>query len=428
MEGLVDFSDAYVRRVVDEELDNVLSQLPAVLIDGPKGVGKTATASQRHSTLYQLDDRAQREVIAADPNRIIGDAPPILIDEWHLHPDIWSTVKRAVDQDRSPGRFILTGSTPPSNTKLHSGAGRISTVRMRPLSLQERIVAPSTVSLLKLLEDPDCEITGETDFTLDGYVDEILAGGLPGLRALKPKTLSRELDAYLARLVEHDFPENGLRIKKPGAVTAWMRGYAAATATTTKWSKIQTAAEAAGSPTTSTTAMSYVELLNQLRILDSVPSWSHTNNHFKRLVGAEKHHLADPVFAARLLGLTRRHLLQGKASVSVPRDGTFLGALFESLTALSVRVAAQACDANVFHLRTRAGEHEVDFIVESDEGIVGIEVKLSTTVNDDSVKHLNWLKEKLGDDCINRVIITTGNTAYRRTDGVAVVPLALLGE
>ena len=149
------------RRVVDDELDETLNHLPAVLIDGPKAVGKTATAEQRHVTRYQLDDAAQLQIIQAAPDRIMDDSRPVLIDEWHLHPDVWSTVKRAVDADRTPGQFILAGSAPSPEMGLHSGAARISTVRMRPLSLAERLTAPTTVSLAALLDNADYGITGE---------------------------------------------------------------------------------------------------------------------------------------------------------------------------------------------------------------------------------------------------------------------------
>jgi len=428
MADVVDFTRGYVRRIVDDELDTTLGHLPAILIDGPKAVGKTASAEQRHGTRYQLDDAAQLQIIQADTARIANDTVPVLIDEWHLHPDVWSTVKRAVDSDRSPGRFILTGSAPSPEMGLHSGAARISTVRMRPLSLAERLTQPTTVSLGRLLLETDYELHGSTDVTLDDYVDEILRGGFPGLRNLPPHLIDQALDQYVDRVVTHDFEENGLRVRRPEAVKAWMRGYAAATATTAGWDKIRDSTVASGGPKTRKGTLTYIELLKQLRILDSIPAWTPTNSHFKRHTGAEKHHLADPSLAARLLRLTRRHLLTGKQpEIPVPRDGAILGNLFESLTALTIRVAAQAANASVSHLRTQGGAHEVDFIIESDHGIVGVEVKLAATIDDNDVKHLLWLKDKLGDDCINLAIVTTGTTAYRRADGIAVIPLALLG-
>ncbi|MGI3783667.1 MAG: DUF4143 domain-containing protein, partial [Janthinobacterium lividum] len=146
-----------------------------------------------------------------------------------------------------------------------------------------------------------------------------------------------------------------------------------------------------------------------------------------RLNGASKHHLADPALAARLLGLTAQSLLGGDPSSS-PRDRSMLGPLFESLVTLSVRVFAQAAEGRVSHLRTYAGRHEVDLIVTGESGrVLAIEVKLSATPSDSDTQHLHWLRSEIGDDLIDAVVVTAGPYAYRRADGIAVVPAALLG-
>ena len=176
-------------------------------------------------------------------------------------------------------------------------------------------------------------------------------------------------------------------------------------------------------------------MLEQLWIVDPVPGWVPSRNHLLRLTQSPKHHLADPALAARLLGVDAGAILSVTANVTndstaalLPRDGMLLGQLFESLVTLSVRVYAQNAEARVRHLRTREGREEIDLIVErADHRIIGIEVKLSTAVNDSDVRHLLWLREKLGNDVLDLMIVTTGDTAYRRPDGVAVVPAALLG-
>ena len=176
-----------------------------------------------------------------------------------------------------------------------------------------------------------------------------------------------------------------------------------------------------------TTTQPYVELLTALRILDPLPAWIPSNNHLNALTGTPKHHLADPALAARLVRAGATRLLTGASpSASIARDGTFLGALFESLAAQSIRTLAQSCDARVSHLRTKGGRHEIDFIVETDDGVVAFEVKMSAAVNDAHVSHLHWLRNELGDDCIDMIVLNTGPEAYRRSDGVAVVPLAML--
>lgn len=257
-----------------------------------------------------------------------------------------------------------------------------------------------------------------------------MAGGFPGLRHLSGRPLHTQLDGYLDRIVDHDMPEAGFTVRRPAAVRAWLRAYAAATATTTTWEKIR---DTAGADSTSTpardTTIAYTELLTNLRILDPLEAWRPGTGHFKRLGEAPKHHLADPALAVRLLGRTRDHLLTGRdgAAEAIPRDGTLLGSLFESLASLSVRTFAQATGGRAYHLREKDGRHEVDFIVERGAGILGLEVKLSGTVGDKDVRHLLWLRDEVGEDLCDLVVLTTGPEAYRRPDGVAVVPLALLG-
>jgi len=181
-------------------------------------------------------------------------------------------------------------------------------------------------------------------------------------------------------------------------------------------------------PSVSTT-LPWRDILTRLWLLDPVRAWLPTNNKLTELAAADKHHLADPALTARLLNATARTLVSGgDVSPSIPRDGTFLGALFESLVALNLRVYAQAGEAEVRHLRTQRGEHEVDFILAGDDGgVVGIEVKLSATVRDEDLKHLKWLRKRIGDQLLDAVLVNTGNDAYRRPDGIAVIPAALLG-
>lgn len=164
-------------------------------------------------------------------------------------------------------------------------------------------------------------------------------------------------------------------------------------------------------------------------IVDPRPAWLPSRNPLSRLAQPPKHHLADPALAVRLLGLDTDGSLRGEEpGPHIPRDGTLLGHLFESLVTLSVRVYAQASEAHTRHLRLHGGQREVDLIVErADRRVVAIEVKLSGTVGDDDVRNLRWLKEQIGDDLLDAVVINTGPQAYRRTDGIAVVPAALLG-
>lgn len=170
----------------------------------------------------------------------------------------------------------------------------------------------------------------------------------------------------------------------------------------------------------------YREALERLWLLDPLQAWQPTTNHLRRVGAAPRHHLVDPALVARLLGMDTDALLD--VSSSQTRDATLLGRLFESLVALSVRVFAQAAQARVGHLRTHSGDREVDLIVErGDHRVIAVEVKLAHAVDDDDVRDLLWLKDRLGSEVLDMIIITTGPDAYRRSDGVGVVPAALLG-
>ncbi|MGH3799701.1 MAG: ATP-binding protein [Pseudonocardiaceae bacterium] len=422
--------DGYAGRIVDDELDELLAGLPAISLEGPRGVGKTATAHRRAATTLALDDVNQVQLLVADPARLDISPTPVLIDEWQRHPPVWDLVRRSVDRDASPGRFLLTGSATPTNAPTHSGAGRIVQLRMRPMSLAERAVEQPTVSLRSLLTGAAPDIGGDTAVSLPDYADEIVRSGFPGILRLPARARRAQLDGYLSRIVEREFPESGHPVRRPATLRAWLRAYAAATSTTTAYNAIPHAATPGETDKPAkTTTIGYRDVLTQLWLLEPVPGWLPARNVSARLAQAPKHHVADPALAARLLGMDTAALLAGRDPARAAAfEGPLLGALFESLVTLSVRVYAQAAEATVHHLRTRNGDHEVDLIVERDDGrVVAMEVKLSPSVGEADVKHLRWLRERLEDHLLDSVVITSGRHAYRRADGIAVVPAALLG-
>jgi predicted AAA+ superfamily ATPase len=428
--GLSDATDAsYTRRVLDDELDELLSGLPAIALEGPKAVGKTATALRRAATVYRLDDDAERSIAQADPSRLLEGERPVLIDEWQRFPESFDRVRRAIDDGAGPASFLLTGSASPTDPPTHSGAGRIVQVRLRPMTLVERAVGSPTVSLRQLLQGERRPITGRTEVDLEDYVGEILASGFPGIRGLPDRLSRAQLDGYLDRIVDRDFEDLGRQVRRPGTLRRWMQAYAAATATTTSYEKIRNAATSdQGEKPTRATTQPYRDVLERLWLLDPVPAWLPTRNRLARLSSPPKHHLADPALAARLLGVDAAALLQARpVGPPMTREGTLLGALFESLVTLNVRVYAQAAEARTAHLRTWSGDREIDLIVERGRQILAIEVKLGQTPDERDVRHLLWLRNELGDDLTDAVVVTTGQAAYRRSDGIAVIPAALLG-
>lgn len=430
-----EYGREYVERVVEGELEELLRTLPAVAIEGAKAVGKTATSNRQAGTVYRLDEPEQREIGLADPRRLLEGEAPVLIDEWQRLPEVWDLVRRAVDASPSrPGAYLLTGSAmPPTDASIHSGAGRIVSVRMRPLSLFERGIEIPTVSLRELLRGNRPPLDGQTDVRLHDYADEILVSGFPGMRRYSGRQLRAQLDGYLQRIADRDFEEMGRKLRNPAALRRWMTAYAAASSLTTSYETMRDAATGGeGEKPSRRATIPYRDILQRLWVVDPVEPWLPSRNYFSRLAQAPKHQLVDPALAARLLGANAATLLAGKGGVArLPRDGTLLGALFESLVTLSVRVYGQAAEAGVKHLRTPRGDHEIDLIVEPAEngGVLAIEVKLASVIRDSdpALQHLRWLEKRIGADLIDAIVVTTGSAAYRRPDGIGVVPAALLG-
>lgn len=421
---------SYRRRIIDTVLDELFPHLAAIALEGAKGVGKTATASQRAITTFSLDNPGHHAAVVRDWDLVTRVEPPVLIDEWQLEPSVWDRVRRAVDEDSSGGRFLLAGSALVSpGTRIHSGAGRIVSMKMRPLSFHERALEQPTVSLSDLLDDSSCEIRGATNLDLPVYVEEILRSGFPGIRDLPEGPRQAQLDSYIARIVERELPENGFTVRRPDAMRSWLSAYAAATSTNASYTTILDAATAGDSdkPTRQTVSV-YREQLKRLFVLDPVDAWTAIFSPLKRRTHTPKHHLVDPALAARLANVERPALIVGDDKVAAGGAGTWLGALFESLVTQSVRVYAEATNASVGHLRTFNGSREVDLVIErNDRACVAIEVKLGGVIDDRDVRHLHWLQEQIGERLVNKVVICTAPYAYRRADGVAVIPLALLG-
>lgn len=419
--------------MIDAELSELLVQLPAIAIEGAKAVGKTATALQHARTVHALDDPAQLAIAQADPDRLMAGERPVLVDEWQRLPASWDLVRRAVDEGAAePGSYLLTGSADPGpGAPVHSGAGRIVSLRMRPMTLYERGVSTPTVSISELLAGERPDLDGRTTAKLATYVDEIVASGFPGLRGLSGRALRAQLDGYVERIAAREFPELGRTVRNPAALMRWLRAYAAASSLTCSYETIRDAATAGeGQKPARTTTGPYRDTLQRLWIVDPVDAWLPTRSRLRRVAAGPKHQLVDPALAARLLNLSADDLLTGAApGPLIPRDGALLGALFESLVTLDVRVYAQAAEADVRHVRTAAGEHEIDLVVESrrGHGVLAIEVKLANVVGDADVAQLAWLRERIGDELADAIVVTTGPMAYRRPDGIGVVPAALLG-
>lgn len=402
-----------------------MPQLPAILLDGPKAVGKTSTATQRAGTIKRLDRSDERSLAAANPDWITRGEKPILLDEWQRSPDVWGEIKSAVDRDFTGGQYLLTGSLP--STETHSGAGRITAVRMRPLSIAERTIEQQTVSLKKLL-DGSANIEGETSTGINDYTKEMTVSGFPAIRTLSGRALRVALDGYIDRIIDADIREVGLSIRKPASLRSWITAYAAATATTASWETIRDAANSGShEPPAKTTVIPYRDALTRLRVLDELPAWTPSHNPFTKVSLTAKHFLADPALALRLMNYDSETIQTASGFGKAKFDSPLIGRMFEALAVQSVQTYVQAAFASVSHFRAMNGRHEIDMIIEREDGkVIAVEVKLSATPDPADGKHLKWLKSEIEEQLIDLVVIYAGKYAYRHND-IAYVPLALLG-
>lgn len=441
----------YQPRVIDHTLDHLMTDISAIAIEGAKGVGKTATASRRSTTILKMNDPAVRSRFAGNLNLLATQKPPIFIDEWQLEPEIWEYVRRSVDDGAKPGSYLLAGSAfTQAQQRIHSGAGRILRLKMWPMSLYERQIAPTTVSLRALLQDSSTNTSKNKLTPIEGncnlcdvdYLKHVLRSGFPGLQHLSDEARSWQLESYIERIVDVDLPFAGLTVRKPQELLRWLRAYGAASSSVTNYNKILDAATP-GEPNkpNRTTIETYREHLMRLHLLEPIPAWLPGFTPLKTLAKTPKHHLVDPALAAALEGVEFDAIVLGRAGTAYDAlitntkgdclpggAASWAGALFESLAAQSVRVYAQNNRAKLYHLRTARGEHEVDLIVEKANGnVVAFEVKLANHVTDEDCQHLRWLSKQIGPRLLDSAILYAGADAYRRPDGIAAIPLALLG-
>lgn len=412
----------YLKRAVDSTLNDYLQNLPAINLVGPRAVGKTETAKRVAATFYRVDQEGELALLQANPERICDDPKPVLLDEWQRLQTLIDVVRRDVDRDYSPGRYLLTGSAMPANKNgTHTGAGRITTLRMRPMTLFEREPTTEEVSFSGLLNGHlgDAELGQTTTWTPYDYAKAICASGFPQITQLPQKMAFAQLESYLQSIIDQDAPDSDYHLRRPEALMAWMRAYAAASSTTTGYNEILKAATPAESdkPARSSTN-TYRDFLTQIWILDPLPAWDMTFNPITRLAKSPKHQLADPALAATLLDLDADALYN---------DPVMSGRLFESLAVLTMRVIGQSLGLRAYHLRTQNGDHEVDIVMRGPgKKLVAVEVKHQTAVKDQDCRHLQWLEGKSSQPLNVKIVLYAGKTAYQRQDGVYVVPLRLL--
>lgn len=415
---------AYIPRAVDGELTSALNYSGAVLIEGPKACGKTATATQVARTAYRLDaDRSAQAAADADPTLLLRGEPPVLLDEWQVAPDLWNYVRHAVD-DRSPakGQFILTGSAVPlDDVRRHSGAGRIATLRMRPMSLWESRHSSGEISLALLMAGEPARAS-DGDMDVPRLVDRIVAGGWPAQVNAAVPVAARAARDYLRQIREVDISRVGTTRRDPARVGRVLGSLARNVATEAPVSRIAVDAGGGDGPLGRGTVADYLAVLERLMVVEDQPAWAPHMRSRAPLRMSPKRHFVDPSLAAAALGAGPEQLLA---------DLNWTGFLFESLVVRDLRIYSQPIDGEVLHFRDSKGM-EVDVVVQLPDGRWGaFEVKLGTGKVDEAAASLLRFADrvdtsKAGDPAVLAVITGTG-LGYRRPDGVDVVPIATLG-
>ncbi len=414
----------YRARIVDAELADRLRSVGAVLIEGARACGKTETARQRAASEVLLDvDANARAAAAIDPSLILVGPPPRLIDEWQLEPDIWNHVRRAVDDRGAPGQFILTGSaTPADDITRHSGAGRFTRLRMRPMSLFESGLSTGAVSLAGLLDGQGAQ-SANPGLALADVADAIVRGGWPGFQHLSVAPAQRGVRDYLEEIQRTDIKEiEGVR-RDPAKVGRLLRSLARNVATHAAAATLAADTGGVDGPLSKHTVGEYLSALERLFIIEDQPAWTpHLRSRYA-LRRAAKRHFVDPSLAVAALRASPASLL---------RDLNLMGLLFESLVVRDLRIYAQAGDGHVLQYRDEE-DLEVDAIVMANDGRwAAFEIKLGgDALIDDGAKSLLTFAKRIdatksGKPAALGVIVAAGY-GYVRPDGVQVIPLGALG-
>lgn len=417
----------YIARLADQQLDHRLGYAGAVVIEGIKAVGKTATALQRARSVYRFDTDANARALAdAAPEVLLQAAPPVLLDEWQLVPELWNQVRRAVDANGEVGRFILTGSARPSDdASRHSGAGRFSRMRIRPLTGYERRIASHEVSLAAILRGETFAVR-DPGLTVPDLAELICHGGMPGhVRLTTPQAMSALRD-YVGEIARTDIHEVDGTTRDPLKVAALLTAIARHVGTPVRRTTLaQDVAERFPDNTIARTETitGYLDALERLWFLEYQPAFTPHLRSAARLRSTPILHLADPAFAVAALGGNPEALL---------RDLNFMGLLFESMVLRDLRVFAQHQLDEVQHYRDDSGL-EVDAIVRGANGAwCAVEIKLgaSPAVVDAAAASLLKFAARIDTTRMGTpsalLVITGSGAGFRRADGVLQLPYGAL--
>jgi predicted AAA+ superfamily ATPase len=415
----------YIKRITDSELQQKLDSSGAVLIRGAKACGKTESAKQISGSILNVDqDEQVPALMEAAPKRLLIGKTPRLIDEWQEQPKLWNYIRHEIDDRKQTAQFILTGSAnPEENVKMHSGAGRFTTLDMRTMSWQELGLSTGKISMASLFEGAKIDIHDEPT-ELEFIIDRLIIGGFP---ALMGKSTSQAIDlnrSYMDLLAEVDMSRVSNVKRDPVKVKNLLRSIARNTATIVEVATFSNdIRENDNDDISRPTIYEYLDALERLMIIEDQPAWNTHIRSSSSLRKAPKRHFTDVCLSVAALGANAKSLLD---------DLKFTGFLFESMVTHDLRVYAQANDAKVFHYRD-SSDLEVDAIVQKHNGDwAAFEIKLGTGQIDEAAATLLKFADVVDTSKTKAPkslnIITGTGISYTRPDGVNVISIASLGE
>ena len=419
------YLQGYKNRIADKELQELLESSGAVLIEGAKWCGKTSTGLHlAKSVIYMQDEdnaAMYKQMASTKPSLLLEGETPRLIDEWQDAPNLWNAVRFTIDQRRSTNQFILTGSAvPKDDNSRHSGTGRIARFRMRPMSLWESDESNGKISLSQLFAN-EIDVAETSELTLENLAFSLCRGGWPASLQKNDTVALRTARNYVDEVVELDVhrvdgvERNAQRVRK--LLQSLSRNVSTMASNETIMADVSTN-DTTLSPTT---FASYMNAFRRIFLIDDVEAWMPSLRSRTAIRTSAKRHFVDPSIPAVLLRLTPESLL---------KDFKTFGFLFEDLCARDLRIYTQAIDGDVYHYRDK-NELECDLIISRRNGQwAGVEVKLGKNEEDDAAAHLLKLMDKIDENKMQKpsflMILTAGQFAYRRKDGVYVVPIGCL--
>ena len=421
----------YRNRVVDAILQEKLEGKGAVLIEGPKWCGKTTTAEQIAKSVLYMDDPQSKEqnvnMAALNPKRLLSGETPRLIDEWQIAPKLWDAIRFEVDHRDDLGQFVLTGSAVPPDTKeiTHSGTGRFSWLMMRPMSLYESGESTGEVSLSRLFEGKG-EVDGESKLDLERIAFLICRGGWPRSIDMRDKIALNQAIDYYDAVVHSDINRADGVEKNPERVKRLMRSLAR-----NQGQQIANTAIAADiavndeSTINQETVAGYISALKKIFVVEDMPAWNPNLRSKSAIRTSDTRYFVDASIAAAALGIGPNDLIN---------DLNTMGFLFETMCVRDLRVYAEALGGSVYHFRNKAGL-ECDAVMHLRNGSYGlIEIKLGgEKLIREGVETLTSLTEsidtsKMKEPAFRMILTAADQYAYRREDGICIVPVGCLKD